>query len=162
MRVSLCSLSPSEFRASAPRVVTDFIRSGTDDVMSYCRINCLTLSRLKRLLHPTIFAGMKRQNRDTPSGFDTERKIPQECVQRTELIVDFNPKRLKDVAYCILVSTTSVNRFGQLHCRGWRSRQYSFCQSFRVRCIGVFAQKSRQSVCVECCEQRAGRPGSRG
>jgi hypothetical protein len=95
--------------------------------MSYFRVNPLTLSRLKRLFNTTVFAGMKRQDRDTPPGFHTERKVPQERVQSTELIVDFNPKRLKDEAYCILVSTASVNRFGQLHRRGWQAHQYSFC-----------------------------------
>jgi hypothetical protein len=94
---------------------------------------------LKRLFHTTIFAGMKRQDRDTPSGFHAERKIPQERVQSTELIVDFNPKRLKDESDCILVSATSANRFGQLHGRRWRVRQDSFCQLLCVGCIGVFA-----------------------
>src|ERR1051326_3652897 len=118
--IDFAPAGPTQFRAAAARIGTDFFRSGAHNFARDLGIQSVAFTRLERLLHSPIFARMKCQNGDATTSFETERKVAEKRLQGAELVVHGNSQRLKDTADGVFMTSGAPDDGGQLCRRRYR------------------------------------------
>src|SRR5204863_9066259 len=86
---------PAQLGRRSPRIGPYLVRGSPNHISRHLGINAFAFPSLKRLLHPAIFSGMKRQNGSTSARFEALGKMTQKCIERGELVVHSDAQGLE-------------------------------------------------------------------
>ena len=99
--------------------------------------DAVAFTGLEGLFHAAIFAGVKRENGDSATGLQAERKTLQERIQRAEFVVHGDSQRLENAAHGVFVSSSAANDCGKLCRRRHRCLQDGLRHAIGVGFVGI-------------------------
>ncbi len=98
---------------------------------------------LEGFFHAAIFAGVKRENGDSATRLQAERKIVKERIQHAEFVVHGDSQRLENTPHGVVVSSGAANNCSKLCRRRHRRLQDGLRHAIRGGFVGASAGSSR-------------------
>src|SRR5882672_8554001 len=89
----------TKFGWARARVRALFGGGGTDHVVGHGRVSAVAFAGLEGFFHAAVFAGVEREQRGAAAGAQAVRELAQECIERAELVVDFDAQGLEYAAH---------------------------------------------------------------